>query len=1487
MARVSDETQRLLVVAPASDASAGAPSASSPPLLEPRDARSASRRSTALAVMRVAAVGACALAGVAGAAVGARALGAAAPALGGSLAEPARVSPPSGARPTSGPSRSTARAEERAGTTTTTTAASSRNEGASSKERRVVPGAARRVDGRFESSSARKNLAPRRRKIVAPDLGAAPLDLGVVDDDIAVVFGSLDEPSPRAATGKAAKNQDVSDSRASSSDAESDDSDAESDSSENQYDNDGSIPWDMISPPPTPPRPPAPPAPSGVGELGTRASDAWVRPLVWGEKPSPANDGAMLRRGASDASSEEARRRAAFKRAEADAMVVGDDGSGSAAASFTNFDDFVNAARFGADGGKRAFELERAARAASRTERDARLAVTFRNDAGDYGDKEQRSAGGEDLAGASEAELEHYEAALSGEVAPEEAERERRVRMRSTTRKWNDEEEEWDPARRSEERSRRDEWVRDVVHGGGRGGAEAHAAAALGGNREKESEEESEEAEYASAPGPSEEDAYADDGSVPWDWVSPEEAAARERDAERERERENRRHPGTPPPPGPDPAAPMLGLEPDEYEEELRSGRASMTPEERAEAAAIAREAERAAAPEGSLGAFDAEESVAWDAPPAPSAPDLEVVRRLKEARRRQREADKPVPWEEYARARREEKEDPGGTKRRLEAREEARARYLGRFARAGRSALDPGTAETEEALETNPDGSVPWDAPVRGRTLDGRYASERTRATRGGLSFFERFAGAGLSDGAALGGEGSFSSAFDASSGGVVVDSDALDREVETEAYEEVLEHYADPELQGEIPVKAWDWKPPEDDDGSSENAPPEHYDDEYDTFGIHSDELDDAEPFVEFALRDYGDGGGSSGRLGFREDTGEFDEEQYEADIAGDARRRARGRAARLEARKQKGSAVGTAGNENQARERGRLGEERTRAWEVTARGGVREKTTAAPEAEAAASASGRGEKKQHSHKRRSKTHRRRAALGEAASSATATAGSAAEEVAARNPNEVPPPTRDVVVGARATPSRGEYSAVCDRPVFGPDGVEPMCRHFRGDALKCQTFTPPAQSCWHKTVGSAFTPGGEASSAASLGTRGGASSALASVGPPTRKLDPAAVSAWQAKFYACMSGVGDEWFGAGDAKVYAPYRAPTARQLAGRGVGGGGVGGVEKRFRASRNSAYFWNFVHVPKAGGTYFKSLLHANEARRERALGGPDPRWDPELVKSWPTRPLVDMTEHSYANVMWRYANRDFPASQFSGDGMRASYDAGYRAVSKGALSFGSCEHIDAPCAYLTVLRDPMERFVSHYSYLCLEGSEGMTSWDPEWIAEEEKYRDLGCPASPSEFLGRVGKLTQLFAPGADPESACGVEAAKRNLVSPCVRYLFLDKLDDGLARMRARLPDFPEIGAETAKTAEGARAAGDAAQADLGARQHPGSRQFAESRHNDSGKRLTPAKKARLERYLADPKEMAKVREALRAEAEIYRFAEAHYEAQWEKDLQTC
>ena len=77
--------------------------------------------------------------------------------------------------------------------------------------------------------------------------------------------------------------------------------------------------------------------------------------------------------------------------------------------------------------------------------------------------------------------------------------------------------------------------------------------------------------------------------------------------------------------------------------------------------------------------------------------------------------------------------------------------------------------------------------------------------------------------------------------------------------------------------------------------------------------------------------------------------------------------------------------------------------------------------------------------------------------------------------------------------------------------------------------------------------------------------------------------------------------------------------------------------------------------------------------------------------------------------------------------------------------------------VTVLRDPLERYISHYTYLCLEGSEAMTGWKEEWKAHHDQYVDKGCPADPVEFAEQVGGWVQLFAPGADPNTHCGVEA----------------------------------------------------------------------------------------------------------------------------------
>ena len=154
--------------------------------------------------------------------------------------------------------------------------------------------------------------------------------------------------------------------------------------------------------------------------------------------------------------------------------------------------------------------------------------------------------------------------------------------------------------------------------------------------------------------------------------------------------------------------------------------------------------------------------------------------------------------------------------------------------------------------------------------------------------------------------------------------------------------------------------------------------------------------------------------------------------------------------------------------------------------------------------------------------------------------------------------------------------------------------------------------------------------------------------------------------------------------------------------------------------------------------------------------------------------MDFTERAFANVVWRYAigklgggarggkqSEDVVSAQFTGSGMERSYQSGHRAVSKGSLSMGVCDSIDAPCAYLTILRDPLERFMSHYVYSCLEGSEDRHTWDAEWIADASAkgYAQNGCPLSPVEFHSRVGGMINILAPGANPTTRCAVEAAK--------------------------------------------------------------------------------------------------------------------------------
>jgi hypothetical protein len=227
-------------------------------------------------------------------------------------------------------------------------------------------------------------------------------------------------------------------------------------------------------------------------------------------------------------------------------------------------------------------------------------------------------------------------------------------------------------------------------------------------------------------------------------------------------------------------------------------------------------------------------------------------------------------------------------------------------------------------------------------------------------------------------------------------------------------------------------------------------------------------------------------------------------------------------------------------------------------------------------------------------------------------------------------------------------------------------------------------------------------------------------------------------------------------------------------------------------------------------------------------------------------------------------------------MRASYEGGYRAVSKGSLSMGACDMVDAPCAYLTVLRDPWEKFMSFYQYACLEGSENMGAWTEEWRneAQSKGYIETGCPASPTQFYRDVGGMVEVLAPGAAPDSHCAVEAAKRNLASPCMRFLLLEDLEGGLKHMRESLPDFADIGAEHAAGANDAAAAAQA--------------KAENARRNGSRARMDDAKTKRLDAYKRDEREMRELRRLMAAELEVYRFAkEERYETQWEEPLRTC
>lgn len=371
-----------------------------------------------------------------------------------------------------------------------------------------------------------------------------------------------------------------------------------------------------------------------------------------------------------------------------------------------------------------------------------------------------------------------------------------------------------------------------------------------------------------------------------------------------------------------------------------------------------------------------------------------------------------------------------------------------------------------------------------------------------------------------------------------------------------------------------------------------------------------------------------------------------------------------------------------------------------------------------------------------------------------------------------------------------------------------------------------------------------GASGSACALEARADASRTCAAELMSTRKLwdrasAPAVDPAFESALYNCMS-----------ADTSSPTVVPSE--------------GTSKGWETKPNEAYAYAFVHVPKAAGSYFIEMLKRNKNHETAVLGPPKrPNFMPN---NW--APLNSMWAREIPKLLWTIrANRASKSGIFSESFMRQDYEAGRRMYFTGATAMGLCGEIDAPCAYITVIRDPMERLWSEYTYLCLEGSEDHTSWTPEEI---EADASEGCPLDPVEWYSQkrstAAQLTNLFAPRSG-HTECGAAAAKANLASSCVRYIFEEDLEAGMARMREKLPDLAHLG-----EASGVK--------------------FNEQGwiirgRNGSGGRLTPALAARLAAYRANETIVRGLRDFVHHDIDVYNFAKERYDAHWNRPLAPC
>lgn len=365
-----------------------------------------------------------------------------------------------------------------------------------------------------------------------------------------------------------------------------------------------------------------------------------------------------------------------------------------------------------------------------------------------------------------------------------------------------------------------------------------------------------------------------------------------------------------------------------------------------------------------------------------------------------------------------------------------------------------------------------------------------------------------------------------------------------------------------------------------------------------------------------------------------------------------------------------------------------------------------------------------------------------------------------------------------------------------------------------------------------------------------------------------------WKRAFYACIDGSMDGYNrpylipaeGRPKTSFLAEYRARLrAPERAGATAPAKSEAWTESSDpRRRAGSAYAWVYLHIPKSGGTYFSELIRAHLLNlREKNGLGPHP--EPEGFFFNPAAwPMHDVTEDRMRHTLKHFKEGD-PPEQMSAAGMAELRVRGQREMMRGALAMGACDVVQGTCAYITMLREPVDRLLSHYAYKCLEGQEKFSGWTQE-------MKDKGvCDVDPVTYFQGSESLAasvNVLAPRADPMSWCAVETAKKNLANPCTRFLLMDRMEEGIEKLRTHYEDFEDFGVV------------------------PDSfRRIAHGRElemkNGSGSRLSEEGKRRLEAYKANATMMDELRHLARYDTALYEYALTIYDKQWERDVHTC